>query len=209
MSNIKIMIPENNIVETRIIEAANKVFLKNGVDGTTMSQIADEADISRTSLHYYFRNKAHLFQKVLKNIEGKITPTLSEIINADIPVFNKIEMFINEYIDLIMSNPMIPGFIFMEMQRDSKGIISLLNVRNLNFDKLKFQIEKEVTEGKIKPFKLEDLFANIVGMSVFPLLSKPIFMEFAFEDKEEEFYDFMISRKQVIMQVIERWLNPG
>lgn len=195
--------------ETRIIEAANKVFLRYGVDGTTMSQIADEANISRTSLHYYFRNKAHLFQKVLETIQGKVIPTLSEIIDAEVPVFSKIEMFINEYIDLIMDNPMIPGFLFMEMQRDTKWITNLFKTQNLNFDKLKIQIEKEVTEGKIKPFKLEELFANIVGMSVFPLLGKPVFMEFIFDHDEEKFHDFMISRKKDVMSVIENWLKPS
>ncbi|MGE4586931.1 MAG: TetR/AcrR family transcriptional regulator [Mangrovibacterium sp.] len=196
--------------ETRIIEAANKVFLKYGVDGTTMSQIADEANISRTSLHYYFRNKAHLFQKVLESVQGRVIPTLSKIINAEMPVFSKIEMFVNEYTDLIMDNPMIPGFLFMEMQREAKWIINLLKnqIQDLNFEKLNIQIEKEIAEGKINPFKLEDLYANIIGMSVFPLLSKPIFMEFIFNHNEEKFYDFMISRKKDVMSVIENWLKP-
>jgi len=48
----------------------------------------------------------------------------------------------------------------MEMQRDAKWIIRLLNVRNLNFDKLKIQLEKEVAEGKINPFKLEERMPN-------------------------------------------------
>jgi len=202
------MMSENNIdAETRIIKAADKVFLKYGVNGTTMSKIADEANISRTSLHYYFRNKAHLFQKVLESIQGKIVPTISEIINADVPVLCKIEMFINGYIDLIMSNPMIPGFIFMEMQRDPKWIISLLKGWNLNFDKLKTQIENEIKEGQIKPFKLEELYANVIGMSVFPLICKTIFVEFIFNHNEKEFYDFMMSRKKSIMDVIKSWLS--
>jgi TetR/AcrR family transcriptional regulator len=194
--------------ETRIIEAANKVFLKNGVSGTTMSQIADEANISRTSLHYYFRNKTRLFQKVLDTIRDRVIPTLSEIINAEVPVISKIEMFVNEYIDLIMNNPMIPGFLFMEMQRDANWIVELFRTQNLNFDKLTAQIEQEITDGKIKPFRLEDLYANIMGMSVFPLLAKPVFMEFMFDHNEKEFYNFMTSRKKIIMSVIDNWLTP-
>ena len=200
---------ENTIdTESRIIEAANKVFLKYGVDGTTMSHIADEAKISRTSLHYYFRNKAQLFQKVLETVQGKAIPTLSGIIDAEVPLFAKIEMFIDEYTDLIMNNPMVPGFLFMEMQRDSKRIINLFKTNGLNFDKLKIQIQIEIEAGRIKPFKIEDLFANIVGMSVFPLLGKPVFMEFIFNNNEKDLYDFMIARKKVIMTVIENWLTP-
>lgn len=193
--------------ETRIIKAANKVFLKYGVEGTTMAQIADEANISRTSLHYYFRNKAHLFQKVLETIQDKVVPTLSEIIDAEVPVFSKIEMFVNAYIDLIMDNPMIPGFLLMEMQRDAKWFIHLFKNQSLNFNKLNIQIGKEIKAGKIKPFKPEELLANTIGMSVFPLLGKPIFMEFIFDHDEEKFYDFMISRKKNVMSVIENWLT--
>lgn len=195
--------------EKRILEAANKVFLKYGVDGTTMSQIADEANISRTSLHYYFKNKEKLYQVVLETIQGRVIPTLSEIIGADKPVLSKIEMFINEYIDLLIDNPMIPGFLFMEMQKDSNRILDLFDVKKLNFDKLKAQIEKEITEGKIKPFKIEDFYANIIGMSVFPLLGKPFFMEFVFDKNDEKFRNFMISRKKSIMSVIGSWLSPG
>ena len=195
--------------ESRILEAANKVFLKHGVDGATMLQIADEAGISRTSLHYYFRNKSRLFEKVLETIQSKFVPALSKIIDADVPVFSKIEMFVNKYIELIIDNPMIPGFLLIEMQRDAEWVINLYRAKNLNFEGLHQQIAKEVEEGIIKPFKLEDLFANLMGMSLFPLLSKPIFMEFFFDHKEKEFYDFMISRKQGIIAVIENWLKPS
>lgn len=194
--------------ETRIIEAANKVFLKNGVDGTTMSKIADEAKISRTSLHYYFRNKEGLLHKVLETIKARIIPTLSDIIDAEESIVAKIELFINVYTDLIMDNPMIPGFLFMEMQRDAEWIVNLFKEQNLNFDRLSSQIEKEIADGKLRPFKLEDLFANIIGMSVFPLLGKPVFMEFIFNHNDKDFSAFIMSRKNIIMSVIENWLTP-
>ena len=194
-------------IETRIIEAANKVFLKYGVDGATMLQIAEEAGISRTSLHYYFRSKALLFEKVLGTIQSKFIPTLFGIIDTDVPVLLKIQMFVDRYIDLIISNPMIPGFLLIEIQRNANWVIDVFKTKNLNIDKLNAQIRREVAEGKINPFKLEDLFANVLGMSVFPAISKPVFMEFVFED-EEEFHEFMISRKKGIMLVIENWLTP-
>ncbi len=34
-------------------------------------------------------------------------------------------------------------------------------------------------------------------------------MEFIFNHNEEDFYDFMTSRKKTIMSVIENWLTPG
>ena len=77
----------------------------------------------------------------------------------------------------------------------------------MSFEKLYAQVEKEIAEGKIKSFKMEDLYANMIGMSVFPLLGKPVFMEFIFNNNEDDFYDFMISRKKTIITVIENWLT--
>ncbi len=81
-------------IETKIIDAANKVFLKYGVDSAKMVQIAEEANISRTSLNYYFRSKNHLVKKVLNDLENKIVPTVSSLINDEtMPLIVKIESF--------------------------------------------------------------------------------------------------------------------
>jgi len=93
-------------IETKIIEAANNLFLKYGVDKSTMGQIADEAGISRTSLNYYFRSKRNLLQKVIISLENKIVPTISILINDDnLSAIDKIESFVDEYINLIIKYP--------------------------------------------------------------------------------------------------------
>ncbi len=194
--------------ENKIIEAANKVFLKYGVDGATMQQIADEAEMSRTSLHYYFRNKAHILDKVLETVKGKIIPTMARVIDADLTVLQKIELFINDYIDLILKNPMIPSFVFYDMQRNPGWIIDLLKSENLHIEKFINQMKKEISEGKLNECRIEDLGANLIGMCVFPMLSKPIFLEFAFDKNNGAFYNFMSSRKKEIAKVIENWLKP-
>lgn len=201
MTNNKSIIPEK-----RIIEAANKVFLKFGVESATMQQIADEAGVSRTSLHYYFRSKNHIFDQVLNTVKGKIIPTLSRMIDADTDVLGKVEMFVNEYINLILENPMIPSFAFYEMQRNPEWIINLIKNENLNFGKIVIQIENEIAEGKIRNVKVESLCANIMGMCVFPMLSKSVFLEFKFEN-EDDFFEFIGDRKSEIIEVIRRWLT--
>jgi AcrR family transcriptional regulator len=41
-----------------------KVFILQGLEGTSMQQIADEAGINKSLLHYYFRSKEKLFGAV-------------------------------------------------------------------------------------------------------------------------------------------------
>ena len=57
--------PENRIPD--IIRAAAAVFSRKGYRLTQMDEIAGEANISKATLYYYFKNKIHLFHYVLEN----------------------------------------------------------------------------------------------------------------------------------------------
>ena len=54
--------------ETRIFEAALKVFARKGKDGARLQEIADEAGIHRPLLHYYFRTKQQLYEAVAERL---------------------------------------------------------------------------------------------------------------------------------------------
>ena len=73
----------NTQTEQKILEAAEKVFYRNGKAGTSMQDIADEAGITRTSLNYYFRSKDKLFESVFRNAMGKFVPNIVAMLNAD------------------------------------------------------------------------------------------------------------------------------
>ena len=200
---------DTNEIEARIIKAANHVFMKYGVGTATMGQIADEAGINRTSLNYYFRSKKHLLQNVLNNLENRIIPTISRLINDDrLAITDKIELFVDEYMDLVAKYPMVPAFILSELTRQPDWIIQFIKRRNLNFEKLTQQIAEEAAQGKVYPIKLEDLFVNIFGLCVFPLLSKPLILEFFFDHNEDQLTEFMTSRKSEVKRIIRNWLKP-
>jgi len=206
------MITENNDspdIETKIIEAANNVFLKYGVDKSTMGQIADEAGISRTSLNYYFRGKRNLLQKVIISLENKIVPTISILINDDkLSAIDKIESFVDEYINLIIKYPMIPTFMVSELLREPNWIFEFIRQNNLNIEKISLQINDEIAQGELIPFKFEDLFVNVISLCAFPLVAKPLLMEFFFDQNEEKLAQFMVSRKNEVKRILRKWLKP-
>jgi len=57
--------PKNRIPD--IVRAAIAVFSRKGYRLTQMEEIAEEAEVSKATLYYYFKNKVHLFQYVLQN----------------------------------------------------------------------------------------------------------------------------------------------
>ncbi|MCK9204953.1 MAG: TetR/AcrR family transcriptional regulator [Bacteroidales bacterium] len=198
-----------SVTEAKIIEAANKVFLEHGIENATMGQIAEEAGINRTSLNYYFRGKRNLIQKTLTHMQSMIIPTISHFLDADdMTVIEKVELFIDDYIDLIMKYPMVPSFLLSELTRDPDWIIQMIKKRKLNFSKLLDQIKVEAAQGKVRLFKPEDLFANIFGLCVIPGLCKPLLMEFFFKNDEDKLNQFMALRKNEVKRTMRIWLKP-
>ena len=54
--------------EGKILVSAKKVFYQKGLKGARMQEIADDAGVNKAMLHYYFRSKEKLFDKVLPRI---------------------------------------------------------------------------------------------------------------------------------------------
>src|SRR5690349_8657956 len=84
--------------EKKILEAARKVFLAQGMAGARMQDIADKAGINKAMLHYYFRSKDKLFEMIFKEAMAGFVPWANAVFDADIPLFQKIEQFTSEYI---------------------------------------------------------------------------------------------------------------
>lgn len=66
MTNHKIEIRRRNV--EKILQAAEKVFAEKGYAGTSMGDIAEQAELPRSNLHYYFSTKDELYQAVLRDL---------------------------------------------------------------------------------------------------------------------------------------------
>ena len=54
--------------ERIILIAAEKVFARYGLKGATTKQIAQEAQLPKANIHYYFNTKLNLYRCVLENV---------------------------------------------------------------------------------------------------------------------------------------------
>ena len=60
--------------EQKILDAAKRVFETKGYTGARMQEIADEAGISKAALHYYFRSKEKLFDRIFEDTISAFLP---------------------------------------------------------------------------------------------------------------------------------------
>ncbi|MGV8073910.1 MAG: TetR/AcrR family transcriptional regulator [Syntrophobacteraceae bacterium] len=71
----------NTSKEQIIIKAATKVLGQYGYERATISLIAAEAGVSRGLLHYYFKSKEELLEKIIKDYTEVGTAEVAEIFN--------------------------------------------------------------------------------------------------------------------------------
>jgi TetR/AcrR family transcriptional regulator len=188
--------------EQRILAASRKVFVRDGMAGARMQDIADEAGINKALLHYYFKNKEKLFETIFKEATLEFLPRMNAIFEADVPLFEKIETFCREYISQVMKTPYIPIFLLSELNKQPDQFLKKMWGKQApKMHKMAEQVQMEVQNGNIKPIHPMSLVLNMFGMCVFPFLTKPM-LYFASGMSDEQFNHLMELRKTEIPRFI-------
>ena len=189
--------------EEKILAAAQKVFMTKGMAGARMQDIADEAGMNKALLHYYFRDKDKLFEVVFLAEAQKFFPKINAIFNSDAPLFEKIKNFVTEYIDEMQENPFLPWFVMNEINRDpDQFMYKIWGKENLpKPGKFLEQIESEIKKGTIKRIAPVHLLMNLLSMTIFPFVAKPMMTRNLRLD-DAQFKQIMEQRKAEIPKFI-------
>jgi len=192
--------------KTKIIEAAHQVFIRKGMDGARMQEIADEAGINKALLHYYFHSKEQLFREVFYGILSELIPGLILIFRGDESFEDKIELIISEYDTYMSRNPILPQFVIREINRDPDQLSGFMSDQGLDFSQVEAMIDREIQAGHIRPITFPHLFANLIGMTVMPYIGRPLFQRKMFNNDPEKYDQYLRERKSVITLFVKQAL---
>lgn len=188
--------------EDRILNAARQVFMKKGMDGSRMQEIADEAGINKALLHYYFRSKQKLFEAIFRNVFSKAFPDIREIFMSDQTIDKKLAAFIDRYISLLINNPYLPGFLLREGNRAAGLIPGILD----SIGRIPLEISdillKEMKAGNIRTMDPGELIINIIALSIFPFAARPLIETVFFERDSNSYQEFLEKRRITIKEFV-------
>jgi TetR/AcrR family transcriptional regulator len=188
--------------EQLILEAANKVFKEKGYDGTTVQDIADAANTTKSMVNYYFRSKEKLFGIVFKVQFLEFYEGTLRLLKSDLPLYDKIVNLVEDDTEKIMKYPLLPIFILNEINRNPSIVFSLIsNLSSETLGALDKQISKEVRNGKIRKISAIDLITNVRSLTVFPFLLKGIQMK-SLNLTEQQMNVRLKARKKMIIELI-------
>ena len=200
------MTQEEKNTEDKIFSAAQEVFIEKGFDGTRMQDISEKAGLNKALLHYYYRTKEKLFNMIFDRIMGDFFGQVMDMIQSDTPLFEKIEFFVSSYLNVIMKNPHIPGFIINELNRNPQRLVSIFEstpiAKENAFGKFAKSIQDEIEKGTIEPITPEQLITNIIALSIFPIIARPILECVVFKNDKVQYNKFLESRKKEVAKFV-------
>jgi AcrR family transcriptional regulator len=172
---------EGGDTERRILAAARKEFIAKGLDGARMQSVATQAGVNKALLHYYFRSKEKLYQKVLEDTLETVWAKLAGEFrsrSADAGLEPLLRTVVTTYVRTLAANPEFPLFMFREMASGGaafrEGIPELMRRFQDVPAAIAGALKDETAAGKIKRTPPVHFFMNMMGMTVATFLLMPM-----------------------------------
>lgn len=197
----------NQDTESKIKEAAKRIFIKKGFDGAKVRDIAEEAGVNIALMNYYFRSKEQLFEKIYVEAFVSFFSRIAQLLNEETPFEVKIWQIVDKYTDFLIENPQIPSFVLGEIQKNEGALFKKMNVgevlKNAHFTK---QLLAEIEQGNFRKIEPLQLIITMMGSMIFPFVAKPMVQYIGGLD-ETAFQEFANERKKIIPEMIMVYLR--
>lgn len=192
--------------EDKIREAAKRVFLKKGFDGTTSRDIAKEADMNIALTNYYFRSKEKLFLEIFKDVLEEYFQDMLTILNKDIDIKDKISELIDNDFEKMKKAPDLVIFIMNEMHKAPQRLFPDMSIfRQVRETRLKKQLEEGVANGTLRAMDLEHILPLIKCGVEFIFMGREIHKEL-FQMTDTEFEKYAQEQKEHIKAMVCNYL---
>lgn len=85
----------------RLLDVARQLFVSNGVERTTMNDIATASDKGRRTIYTYFKNKKEIYDAVIEREADTIVSRLKQVAESELPSDVKLRRFIKARFEIV------------------------------------------------------------------------------------------------------------
>ncbi len=192
--------------EQIILQAAEEEFLIKGYAAAKTMEIAKKAGVTHAMLHYYFRTKENLFNKVYESKIVLLKESIFILLHDHPATFvERLRSGIEGHFDFLRANPKLPLFIINEMiskpERMELLKESIGRVAQEVFGPLQQQLDEAHQKGLIKEIKATDLLIDVISLNAFVFVVYPLAQSIVLPmySSEDEFFE---ARKQESVRTI-------
>ena len=154
------------MTQQRILDAAEQEFSRHGLNGARLSAIADLAQVTTASLHYYFENKEKLYKAVLQRPVDEVQANLGQLNLDGLSPEEALKQIIRIAIANEAKNPQRQMLWFQEASQNQGAYFKECNVLSLHEHLLKV-LEQGMAEGYFRPLKPFLALTHILSVCLF------------------------------------------
>lgn len=175
-------IPESMLGEealqtrTRILDAAERVFAREGFDGARVDEIAAEADVNKALIYYYFESKKALLEELVNRAVKAIvaekeavfesTPAKIDLVKWEVP-----EEIIERGLSITSKWMAIFGILCVEAFKDDNEVPQLFRVMDNYLDSMAPILSKGGLEkSAVEEVRFPGVFFGLAPLLFFELL---------------------------------------
>lgn len=187
---------------------AKSLFMNKGITQVSVRDIAEKAGINIAALNYHFKSKESLFEMIFDHVMSTAVPALQEILDAEMPIEDKIRRYIHAYFGMLVKNPRLPYFVISVLNNDPSKINRLKAFNSLDYtEKFARQLREEGERGHIRKVDPNHFFINLQSLINFPFIfQEPMREKNIMDDKD--LVKFYMERKQVVIDTLLTSLQP-
>jgi len=156
-----------------ILASSEKLFVEKGFAGTSINDIAAEADFSRTSIYQYFSSKEEIYLQILERYTEPLTERLTKATENAATVPDKIRAFLDELRKMKSEKSNFFELYFIQRHqvepRLPDELRTQLNEKRRRLENVFREFYREgVEKGEVRAIRFKDasnlFFAQIMGM---------------------------------------------
>lgn len=197
---------KNDNTEELILQAAEELFLQKGYSATSTTDIARRIGCNQSLIHYYFRTKDALFERILIGKMSYILHHISAPLESDSPFEEKLRNIVSQYFDFLAANRNLPLFLLNEIISNEKNrrFIVEREISNPHISRFFLQfdrcVKQEIEAGRIRSIETIDLMLNIISLVVMSFVSLPFYCDICGNPDAADTY--LASRRNEICTLI-------
>ena len=165
--------------ESEILKAAEQEFMLKGFDGAKTTSIAHAAGVTHAMLHYYFRTKEQLFERILtEKVQLMSESVLAAFGQPGLPLLERLKDGVTCHFYFIAANPQLTRFIVNEVlsrpERYKLMSDKIVKVADCLMKGIQQELDELHAQGKVEWVDVRMLLLDIISLNVFPFIAYPI-----------------------------------
>ena len=202
--------------ESKILDAARRVFTRRGTSGARVQEIAAEAGVNQALVHYYFGSKEHLAERVFQEAAARMLQAMATVTDPNATLEHLVGSFVRGYIETVRQTPFIPGYILTETTQNPERLATLMQraigaapgqLAGIARARIQQLISANVLAGTMRPISAQQLLVNVMSLVVFPFVARPI-LDAVLSGEGHSFDAFLDERSRELPGFILSALRP-